>query len=270
MRGEWRVDPARPAEAGEVARLARGSIVPRLRRLTLWASPRAARYVEALLSGAFVEAPEFFLLRRAGRPAGLAAFRTLHGQAFLNHLSVEPRLRGRSLGTWLLAEAAARYLDRHNLTQVALDVFADRSTRGPGTVERWYARLGFLERDRRSWWLAPPAAGRGKPLCEGWTEAGRQHRAWGFSSFLVYTPAGRRYRVGRLYAPLFRLTGPEAAEDLQLWAALGSLDPRRSLLLIAPEVGPGRGCLLIAQSRRLECAARALLENLKQRLGNGA
>ena len=256
------LQPARPGQGGVVARLIRASLGARLRRLTIWQSPRARRYVEALLRGSCpAEGAAFYLLWRRREALGLAAFRRLEGEAFLNHLYVAPGLRGRGWGTVLLAGAAQDYLTRNGLERAALDVFAG------GDAEVWYARLGFVERERRTWLTSSPrrTPGSGVRVArpENWGQAQRQHRNWGFSWLLVRARAGLQ-QVGRLYAPYFRLADPAAADDPELRALLQALDPGRRLLLIST-AGSRRGWRLAAASRRLVCPAAPLLDRLARR-----
>jgi GNAT superfamily N-acetyltransferase len=255
-----RIELARPGEGRMLGRLISASLELRLRRLTIWASPLVDRYVESLLAGASPEeASAFYLLRVGGRAAGLAAFRLLDGEPFLNHLYVAPRWRGRRLGSLLLREATGHYLGRHRSKTLSLDVFAGRPV-----VETWYARLGFRERERRASWTLPaaPAAGAAGSF-EGLQEAGRRHAEWGFSSFVAATASGR-YRIGRLPGPWFRLTDLAAAVDPELGPALLSLDPGRKLLLVAASSGRGpAGGVEEAVSRRLEINRDVLYYNLQ-------
>ena len=261
MNRDFTIHRARAGQGAEVAQLIRRSLPPRLRPLTIWHSPRAARYVEAILRHRVSEADAaFYLLRRGKHIAGLAAFRVLDQHAFLNHLYVAPRWRGRGLGARLLAAAARNYLERHPLGQIALDVFA-----GNAAVEAWYARLGFLEHAQRTWRLVPP--GHAHPSetppparCENLAAANRRHRAWGFSTVVIATSAGR-LDVGRLYAPYFRLPDCRAAADPELHRTLRALDRSRRCLLIAPS-SPPTGWIPLAVSRRLQCPAATLFQRL--------
>jgi ribosomal protein S18 acetylase RimI-like enzyme len=259
----WSIEAAAPQDADSIARLVRASLPVALRRLTIWSSPRAGRYVHAILCGAFPrERHQFYLLRRGSTPAGLAAFRLFAGAAFLNHLYIAPRCRGSSLGSLLLEAAARRYLVRHPAREIGLDVFA-----GNRRATAWYRRLGFEQRARLGWWILARgvhAATTRAPAAVA-PAAARQHRAWGFSQFAAETRAGR-YQVGRLCAPFFRLTDPRAAADPDLLAALARLNPRRRVLLIAPasSASPGlsAGWKQVAQSRRLRARSAVLLSRL--------
>ncbi len=257
------LDRAAPGQGRDVARLIAASLQPRLRQLTIWQSSRASRYVETLLRcDSAAESPAFYLLCRGERPAGVAAFRLLDGAAFLNHLYVAPLLRGQRCGAHLFAEALRDYLHRHPCSTLALDVFSPNAL-----AESWYVRLAFQECSRAHWWIARPSASAsdGRTRCLNLAAAARQHRRWGFSSFVVVTAAGR-HTVGRLPAPYFRLTDPAAARDPQLLAALSSLDPHRRLLLILPANcrPPTANCPRpSATTRRLQVDTTALLSRLK-------
>ncbi|MBI3695319.1 MAG: GNAT family N-acetyltransferase [Acidobacteria bacterium] len=148
MKDRWIISRAHPGQGAEIARLVRASLPPHLRRFTIWDSPDICSRVESILGGArAAEAHEFYLARqRSGAAAAVAAFRLLDGQAFLNHLYVAPRFRGRGLGRQLLTTACRRYLARHPARRIALDVFS-----GAHPAEGWYARLGFEERRQRVW-----------------------------------------------------------------------------------------------------------------------
>jgi len=174
---------------------------------------------------------------------------------FLNHLYIVPRWRGRSLGWRLLAESAGRYLQNHPADRVGLDVFV-----GARPAEAWYARLGFRECGGRVWCLEK-ATGAGLKLGCG-RKAAPPAAPWGFSSFEVHTVAGRRYEVGCLYKPYFRLTQPEAACDAELRQVLRTIAPHRRLLLIAPEIFEQPRWQKVAVTRRLQCDTRDLLARL--------
>ncbi len=197
------------------------------------------------------------------RPAaGLAAFRRVEGEAFLNHLYVAAPFRGRALGALLLERAARDYLARHPAARLALDVFSHNTL-----AAKWYARLGFKERARQAWCLRRhirqgPRASSRPTFIEGLSGADRGPRAWGFSSFVVRLSAGRRYRVGRLYKPYFRLAGAPAGRDVELHRALAALDPARRLVLHAPDDFAEPSWRRVALSFRLECPARLLLSRL--------
>ena len=152
MTDRAKIEKAGPGAGQTIARLVRRSLPARLHPLTIWGSPRAGRYVESILAGAFPnQAYEFYLLRLGSKPMGLAAFRRLGRQAFLNHLYVAPQLRGRGAGARLLETAVRSYLARRPAGKISLDVFA-----GARPAEAWYERLGFQERSKRIWWVGSP------------------------------------------------------------------------------------------------------------------
>ena len=135
------------------------------------------------------------------------------------------------------------YCSDHPSSSILLDVFAGRTR-----VECWYAGLGFREIERRCWCLSPgPPTPNPRPPTPD---------PWGFSNFVVTTRGGE-YRIGRLYAPYFRLIDRAAAEDPQLRETLRAMDPSRRLLLIAPGEPPS-GWRQVAVSRRLECPKESL------------
>ena len=284
---ECRIDWARPGEGRSIARMIRLSLPRHLQPFTIWASLEAGHYIEALLAGAFPEQRfEHYVLRCGGRMAGLAVFRDLQGQAFLNHLYISPQWRGRSLGAWLLARAARCYLEKHRdlegqaevkrrpALQVALDVMS-----GNHPAEAWYERLGFREIGTRGWWVARNSARHAlaghrtaqvsAPACR--IAAIRENENWSFHQFTCVLPAGRRYEVGSLSGPYFRLSDPQAAGDSELHQVLASLDPDRRLLLVAPGDFSGSNWMCIAVSRRLACDASSLLGRLQAsgRSGSG-
>lgn len=245
MRLTFAVERARPGQGRLVARWIARSLDPSLLPLTIWRSPRAGRYVESLLTGA----SRYYLLRRGGVVAGLAAFRRLDGAAFLNHICIGRRWRGRGLGRGLLAAATARYLDECPARRVALDAFVGQFP------QAWYRRLGFVGQQRQGWYTRPCPAPVGRFAPPDLAAADRRHRAWGFSSITLGP-----YTVGRLWAPYFRLTDPAAARDRDLTGLLARLDPARRLLLVAPTAP--RGWTEVARSERLVCSADLLLERL--------
>ena len=256
MTGTLQLERARPGQGALVARWIARSIDPSILPLTIWRSPRAGRYVESLLGAGGDDVPRFYLLRRAGLVAGLAAFRRVDGCAFLNHICIGRRWRGQGWGRRLLAAATTRYLRAHPAHWVALDAFAGRP------AEAWYRRLGFVEQARQGWYCRASGPVRGRRLLAlpvaGFDEAACRHRAWGFSTFT----AGP-YTVGRLYAPYFRLTHPAAARDRDLAGLLAALDPSRRLLLVAPGPVPSSCWTRLTWSYRLGCSADLLLERLR-------
>ncbi len=256
MSEDWRVDQAQRGEGNQIARLVRASLAPAVLPFTIWASPGVGGYVEEIIAGGFAsESHVFYLLRAGQKAAGVAAFRWLHGEAFLNHLYIAPRFRGRSFGRRLLAESALRYFENHPAERVRLDLFA-----GARPAEAWYTRLGFRECGGRVWWLEPEPAGAARRAPTN--GASRRSAPWGFSSFEVHTVKGRRYEVGCLYKPYFRITQPEAACDAELRQVLRIIDPHRRLLLMGPEKFHHPSWRRVAVTRRLEGDARKLLGRL--------
>lgn len=239
------VERARPGQGRLVARWIARSLDPAILPLTIWRSPRAGRYVESLLNE-----PGYYLLRRGDAVAGVAAFRHLNGAAFLNHICIGPRWRGRGWGRGLLAAATARYLDECPARWIALDAFAGQFP------QAWYRRLGFVLQERQGWYIRPCQAPGGERLAlPDLAAADRRHRAWGLSTITLGP-----YTVGRLWAPYFRLADPAAARDRDLTRLLAALDPARRLLLVAPTAPPG--WTEVARSERLVCSADLLLERL--------
>jgi ribosomal protein S18 acetylase RimI-like enzyme len=241
---------ARPGQGRLVARAIARSFDPALLPFTIWRSPRAGRYVEELL-----EDPRwgFYLLWSGRALTGMAVFREFGGRAFLNHLAIGRRWRGRGWGRRLLAEALRRY--RTPRGEVALDAFAG------GLAEGWYRRLGFVEESRRDWYTGPlvrPLRRLSALPVTGLEAAARDHQARGFSSFV----AGP-YTVGRLWTPYYRLTDPAAARDPDLACLLGALEAGRRLLLVAGAPRPSSRWRRLARSHRLVCSADLLQERLR-------
>jgi len=243
--GDLRISTAQPGQGRLVARWISRSVDPAILPFTIWRSPRAGAYVESLLANPSPAGHRFYLLGQGGRVAGLAAFRRLDRAAFLNHIVVSPRGRGRGLGRRLLTLSLRDFLRRIPLRGVALDAF-----RG-SEAAAWYRRLGLTSEARYQWstWGSTTggASHHGAP----------RHSAFGFSSFT----AGR-YTVGRLWTPYYRLTDPRAARDHTLLACLTRLDPARRFLLIAPGAPPANW-QLVARSDRLAGSADILLRRLE-------
>ncbi len=279
------IRPARVGEGERIAALIRLSLPPELRPLTIWDSPGAGNYVESTLGGGVAgEDHCYYALQHGAHLEGVAVFRRLDTAAFLNHLYIAPHLRGRSLGTKLLHQAARHYLHQAPLRRIALDVFPQC-----GVAETWYERLGFEESGRRNWWLLDSHAKVcGKNVPAQILETCNGDPAWGFSRFQVLLPGGRCYEIGRLPGPYFRLTDRQAALDTELWEALSRCDPSRKLLLIADSAAlirdfrrtdrdsSGRfqrlanhpmqrgGWKQAGVSRRLRCDTARLLRNLER------
>jgi ribosomal protein S18 acetylase RimI-like enzyme len=239
---------AQPGQGRLVARAIARSLDPALLPLTIWRSPRAGRYVDTLL----IDPGWGFYLLWSGRElAGLAMFRRVERRAFLNHIAIGRRWRGRGLGRRLLRDALSRYGGE----EVALDAFAG------GLAEAWYRRLGFVEGSRLDWYTGPLVAPRRRISAlevAGLETAAEEHRVCGFSSFV----AGP-YAVGRLWAPYYRLTNPEAAQDPDLACLLEALAPGRGLLLVADAPRPSPRWRHVARVHRLVCSADLLLERLR-------
>jgi GNAT superfamily N-acetyltransferase len=249
-----RIELARPGQGARIARWIARALDPAVLPLTIWRSPRAGCYVEFLLSSGHGPDPYLFYMLYAGpHLAGLAAFRTLDGDPFLNHLCIGRRWRGRGWGRRLLTGAAVRYLRLCPARRLRLDVFAGTS------AEAWYRRLGFTPQTRLRW-QTHAVSPNGAPAADALPVkdldlAERQHRDWGFSCF----HAGP-YSIGRLFAPYFRLTDPHAARDRDLIRLLASLEPSRRLLLVAPAAMRRWRTRLV--SHRMTCAVDVFFNRL--------
>jgi GNAT superfamily N-acetyltransferase len=242
-----RLRRAVPGEGPAVARLIRASLPAHVRSLTIWASPHAGRYVEAVLSGRADRGAAFYLLELARRPAGVAAFRLLEGRGFLNHLYIEPASQGAGLGRRLLLTSLHDFLSGHRAREVALDVFA-----GNRRAEHWYARLGFTACAGCTWWVEQQFRPSGEPGAEtslrtpdpAWNFAGwrgnHMSPSWGGLQAAAGLQPGRRPKLSGIFEP-----GLKARRKLKL------APPRRSWLMLISRTSAVQG---LGAARRSACA----------------
>jgi GNAT superfamily N-acetyltransferase len=225
-----RVRRAVPGEGCLVAAQIRAGLPAPLLPLTIWQQPGVCRYVEQALREHGSGACAYYLLvEDDGESAGIVEFRRPGHEAVLNHISIAPQWRGRSLGRLLLREAALDFLSSHAIETVLLDV-------DPANLPayRWYRRLGFEPQGGNYWHVAQlSAATAATGSIGGLAEADAMHREFGFSQILIET-ARHRYEIGRLGQEYFRFE-EDAWRDPGVHTALRRLDPNRPILLLASE-----------------------------------
>jgi GNAT superfamily N-acetyltransferase len=223
-----RVRRAVPGEGCLVAAQIRAGLPAPLLPLTIWQQPGICRYVEQILQELSSGACTYYLLvDEDGQTGGVVEFRRAGSEALLNHISIEPPWRGRSLGRLLLREAALDFLSSHAIQTVLLDV-------DPANLlaYRWYRRLGFEPQGGNYWHLTQlnsDATEKGSIV--GLAEADLVHRKFGFSQVLIETARGR-HEAGRLGQEFFRFE-ERAWRDPGVHAALQCLDANRPILLLA-------------------------------------
>jgi ribosomal protein S18 acetylase RimI-like enzyme len=225
-----RVRRAVPGEAGLIAAQIRAGLPAPLLPLTIWQQPGVCRYVEQTLAQRGSGGCAYYLLvEDDGETAGIVEFRRTGHEAVLNHISIAPSWRGRSLGRLLLREAALDFLSSHAIETVLLDV-------DPANLlaYRWYRRLGFEPQGGSYWHLAQlNAATTATGSIAGLAEADAMHREFGFSRILIET-ARRRHEIGRLGQEYFRF-GERAWRDPGVHTALRRVDANRPILLLATQ-----------------------------------
>lgn len=257
------IEPARAGDGARIARLLGGAYPPSLLGITVWSSPKIARYVEDLLHGAVPdEDPMFGVIRRRGTIAGAIYLRRIDGSIFVDSVCADEAARRDQLTNLLILRSMLDYAREHPLAWVAFDVFESKRT-----VRAWLRRIiGGRELHRRTWWRIPlPPAGRSDAGTSGLDEADRNHARWGFSKFQVVTAKGR-YSVGRLPGRYFRVDDPEGARDPHLLLLLASLDPSRELLAAGETSPPSPGSRRIDTLIRSRVAFEELIGRLRSQI----
>ena len=182
----------------------------------------------------------------SSKVVGVAEWRIVDDDLFLNQIGVHSARRGQGIGTRLLRDGLEHNPNRPTLT---LDVFSTNDR-----ARRWYERLGFILQASNVWAEYSPAVVKAfagdsgtvpnipDALVEGLDAADEMHAAYGFSSFrLRAAPSASRtpemFRVGRLGATHFRITARRILRWRHLWSLLHAIDPARGILYIGPPLG---------------------------------
>ena len=252
----WRFRTPGPDEAYRVAALLRAVLPEPLLPCTIYGQDGFARFVADQMRTTGSQRRYVLLVEAAsGLPAGIAEWRRMEGDVFLNQIGVVPTHRGRGGGRALLREG----LPPNASGRLQLDVFA-RNT----LAARWYYRLGLLRTGAYGWYELPPftasrALARSGELGNA-GEAARAHTRYGFSEWQLRTPSGA-YTVGRLGRAWLRLTEPEVLDDPAACAFLAARAPDRRVLYLGTEA-PAPAAAVLARSLRLEAPLTRVVARL--------
>jgi hypothetical protein len=245
---------ARPGEGAIVAARIRSSLPKQIVGLTIWDCLHVDRWVESHFDskGASV----FYLaVDDSSGIVGAAEFRIVDQTVFLNQIGVCESHQGRHAGGRLMAAGLRDLGSAQGLVSAALDV-------DPANHDayEWYQRLGFSSGPLGHWMLQTPRLETVEPAAvEGWEEAQREHKCFGFSQ-LELRSAGERHVIGRLGDALFRITTDEVWNDPAVHAALDHLDAGRRVLLILD--APVQGAEPVRCTERLRAPVTAVLSKL--------
>lgn len=248
------IRPAGVEDELRISQLICENIDANLRELTIWASPQIVDYVRHLI---YSSEDTVFYVAEAARGAliGVVQYREVEDQAFLNHIFVDAKHRGRGVGRRLLYEATTAFLDRRNIETVALD------TRQGAVAGKWYTALGFRTVRDVVWQTASLSARTERQgavvLLPGALEfMARFH----FCRFIVDT-GERRYTVGQLGEQYFSVREPDSLRDSILHGTLKSINPEARLLLRSEKVLPG--AQINYRSVRMSADSKSLLHLLR-------
>jgi ribosomal protein S18 acetylase RimI-like enzyme len=258
----------RPSDAGKIAALLRSGFEPRLRKLTPYGCPGAHRYVRSNVGRVAPWCDIVYTV--AQTPSGIVGcgeFRRTAGGVFLNYIAVEPSLRGKGIGSHLLATSLRQLATVRGVgPTLALDVFA-HNTR----ALEWYRHLGFEATGTFAWYEVgrPRARQRTRRPAlspelrvRDMAQAEATHLRLGFSEFTVEKQE-RRYTIGRLARGWYRLTDPEAALDQGVIEVLGALEPRRAAFLVARPAVPDAPWPIMLSGWRMEAPLVSVTERLQ-------
>jgi GNAT superfamily N-acetyltransferase len=225
----------RPADLHDELRISQlicESIDAHLRELTIWRSPQIAEYVRDLIQ--FSQNDVFYVAEAAmGALIGVVHYRKLGDQAFLNHIFVDTKLRGTGVGTRLLYEATAAFLNDRDFETVALDA------RKGAPAESWYSALGFRTVSDVVWQTLRLSPQKERPgavvLLPGALESMARYH---FCRFIVDT-GPCRYDIGQLGEQYFNVQEPESWRDPVLHATLNAISPDARLIIRSENLLPG-------------------------------
>lgn len=261
---------ARVQDAASVTALLRAAVPEPLLSLM----PLGQTGAEAWLADQLARAPRFFsgdhpsenlssrfrvAVAHAAPPprvVGVAEWRIVDQDLFLNQIGVHPAWRSQGVGTRLLHDGLRHDPDRPT---VALDVFATNDR-----ARRWYERLGFTLRTSNVWVEYSPSVVKGfaensstapdgpdlpgdpYALFKGLDAADAMHATYGFSSFhLRAEPSAsgtpETVRIGRLGDTHFRIPSFRLLRSRHVWSLLHTIDPARGVLYIGPYIGSPSG-----------------------------
>lgn len=148
MVGKMRLTPAAEEDAEKLAAIIRASHqdVARMFAITQENNPRHPSFCTTdWVWSDFKRGEEYFLGKIGETDAGCVAFEQPDSQtAYLNRLSVLPAHRRQGFGTALVRHILA-YARSKQVNVVSIGIIA-----GHERLKKWYADLGFVEKDTRS------------------------------------------------------------------------------------------------------------------------
>ncbi|MGF9760981.1 GNAT family N-acetyltransferase [Microvirga sp. 0TCS3.31] len=216
------VRPAGAEDLPWVADLVRGSFDPHLLPYLVAAQSGIVSWWRTILDHSDSFPTTRFLVAEdgAGRRLGYAELKQLDDRTgFLSYVAVAAEARGAGVAGRLVAA----YLgERPHLEAMELDVFEDNAP-----ARALYARLGFEESARSTWWAAPlehdPDGPGGRPVGDLHAVLAR-HRAYGFTDLTV-DAGGSAVRFGVLGEEVLRCFTAESFVDADAQAVVREVFP---------------------------------------------
>ncbi len=221
---------AMPHDAEHIVDIFRAGFPRHLLPYTIYDQPGIVDYLRGMIAS-----------QRLGTTS-ITAVATYHGQVvawaqfhrhptllFLNHIYVTPDFQAAGVGRLLLRDAVSTVKDPGQI-YLGSEAFATNVN-----ALRWYASLGLTPSDRLDWVEVTPEPARHVPTWwsfDGLITGLAAQKRFGFSRVLLRTERAE-YVIRALGRRFFRGNSFDIIEDPSALTALHTLDPERSLMIIA-------------------------------------
>lgn len=166
---------------------------------------------------------------------------------FLNHIYVTPEFQGAGVGRLLLRDAISTVKDPGQI-YLGSEAFANNHK-----ALRWYASLGLTPSDRLDWAEIKPEPAQDVPTWwsfDGLITGLAAQKRFGFSRMLLRTDRAE-YVIRALGQRFYRGNSFDIIEDPSALTALHTLDPERSLMIIARSQNQGSRYPTVAQGQQV-------------------
>jgi ribosomal protein S18 acetylase RimI-like enzyme len=220
--------PAEVSEAPAIADLLSDGFSLDVQPILLYKCSGAAAFIAAIVKQGLPNCESaYFVACIIGKCIAAVELRRQPAGLVLNYIGVREEYRGKGLAGALLKAAVERVSDGKG--RIVLDVLEENAL-----ARNWYNRLGFvLAGQSEILEIAPDQSDEPPAYISDIPQADLSQERFGFSQFRLISALGT-FAIGRIGERWFRMTDPAAVSDPSVYAALQSLDARRSVLAVLP------------------------------------
>lgn len=221
---------AMPVDAEHIVEIFRAGFPRTLLPYTIYDQPGIVDYLRGMIASQRLGTTSITSVATYhGHVVAWAQFHRHPTLLFLNHIYVTPEFQAGGVGRLLLRDAIELVKDRGQI-YLGSEAFVTNHN-----ALRWYGALGLTPSDRLDWVEFNPEPARSEPTWwsfDGLITGLAAQKRFGFSRFLLRT-ARAEYVIRSLGRRFYRGNSFDIVDDPSAMTALHTLDPDRSLMIIA-------------------------------------